>query len=88
MRALLIYKREVVRVASRLVYATSDERGEIRFSNVPGGIYHVETENGLRIKGKIWRLKDSIFTIVGHRRRGYKRIKRLVKHYIIESKGK
>lgn len=87
-RALLIYKREVVRVAGRLVYATSDERGEIRFANVPGGIYHVETENGLRIKGKIWRLKDSIFTIVGHRRRGYKRIKRLVKHYIIESKGK
>lgn len=83
-RALLTHKNDVVRIDGRLVHTISDHQGKIEFPAIPGGIYRVETENGLSIKGKIWRLKDQKFKLLG--RKNYKLIKQIIKHYIIESK--
>lgn len=83
-RALLTQKGDVVRVDGKLVHTVSDAYGKIEFPQIPGGVYRVETENGLSVKGKIWRLKDQKFKIL--KRRGYKNIKQKIKHYIIESK--
>ncbi|MFC4772248.1 class C sortase [Enterococcus hermanniensis] len=86
-RAWVSCKGQDICRADKLIYTTSDESGVIKFSHIPGGIYCVETENGLRIKGKIWRVKDSVFTIVGHPSRRHKQIKQSMKYDIIESKG-
>lgn len=83
-RALLTQKGDVVRVDGKLVHTVSDAYGKIEFPRIPGGVYRVETENGLSVKGKIWRLKDQKFKIL--KRRGYKNIKQKIKHFIIESK--
>ena len=83
-RALLTQKRDVVRINGKLIHTISDQFGKIEFKNIPGGVYRVETENGLSVKGKIWRLKDRKFKIL--KRRGYKNIKQKIKHFIIESK--
>ncbi|MGF2160571.1 class C sortase [Enterococcus avium] len=83
-RALLTQKRDVVRINGKLIHTISDRFGKIEFKNIPGGVYRVETENGLSVKGKIWRLKDRKFKIL--KRRGYKNIKQKIKHFIIESK--
>ncbi|WP_242693604.1 class C sortase [Enterococcus avium] len=72
-RALLTQKRDVVRINGKLIHTISDRFGKIEFKNIPGGVYRVETENGLSVKGKIWRLKDRKFKIL--KRRGYKNIK-------------
>ncbi|MGX7126344.1 class C sortase [Enterococcus viikkiensis] len=85
-RALLTQKHNVVRLDGRLVHTVSDANGKIEFQKIPGGIYRVETENGLSVKGKVWRLKDRTFKILG--RRGYTLIKQRIKHYVIESKVK
>ncbi|MDU6523316.1 class C sortase [Enterococcus devriesei] len=85
-RALLTQKRDVVRFEGKLVHTVSDANGKIEFQQIPGGVYRVETENGLSVKGKVWRLKDRKFKILG--RRGYKLMKQLIKHYVIESKVK
>lgn len=85
-RALLTQKHNVVRLDGRLVHTVSDANGKIEFQQIPGGIYRVETENGLSVKGKVWRLKDRTFKILG--RRGYTLIKQRIKHYVIESKVK
>ena len=83
-RALLTQKGDVVRFDGKLVHTVSDAYGKIEFPQIPGGVYRVETENGLSVKGKIWRLKDQKFKIL--KRRGYKNIKQKIKHFIIESK--
>ncbi|MGO3912767.1 class C sortase [Enterococcus viikkiensis] len=85
-RALLTQKHNVVRLDGRLVHTVSDANGKIEFQQIPGGIYRVETENSLSVKGKVWRLKDRTFKILG--RRGYTLIKQQIKHYVIESKVK
>lgn len=85
-RALLTQKHNVVRLDGRLVHTVSDANGKIEFQQIPGGIYRVETENSLSVKGKVWRLKDRTFKILG--RRGYTLIKQRIKHYVIESKVK
>ncbi|MBU5584939.1 class C sortase, partial [Enterococcus sp. S181_ASV_20] len=79
-RALLTQKRDVVRINGKLIHTISDRFGKIEFKNIPGGVYRVETENGLSVKGKIWRLKDRKFKIL--KRRGYKNIKQKIKHFI------
>lgn len=83
-RALLTQKRDVVRIDGKLVHTVSDAYGKIEFKQIPGGVYRVETENGLSVKGKVWRLKDKKFKILSHR--SYKNIKQKIKHFIIESK--
>lgn len=83
-RALLTQKRDVVRIDGKLVHTVSDRFGKIEFKDIPGGVYRAETENGLSVKGKIWRLKDRKFKIL--KRRGYKNIKQKITHFIIESK--
>lgn len=83
-RALLTQKRDVVRIDGRLVHTVSDAYGKVEFKQIPGGVYRAETENGLSVKGKVWRLKDKKFKILKHR--GYKNIKQKIRHFIIESK--
>lgn len=83
-RALLTQKRDVVRIDGKLVHTVSDKFGKIELKQIPGGVYRVETENGLSVKGKIWRLKNRKFKILNQR--GYKNIKQKIKHFIIESK--
>ncbi len=85
-RALLTQKNDVVRFEGKLVHTVSDRFGKIEFQHIPGGVYRVETENGLSVKGKIWRLKDQKFKIIKHR--SYKNIKQKITHFIIESKVK
>lgn len=85
-RALLTQKRDVVRIDGKLVHTVSDSFGRIKLSQIPGGVYRVETENGLSVKGKIWRLKDRKFKILNQR--GYKNVKQKIKHFIIESRVK
>ncbi|MDT2737419.1 class C sortase [Enterococcus pseudoavium] len=85
-RALLTQKNDVVRFEGKLVHTVSDRFGKIEFQQIPGGVYRVETENGLSVKGKIWRLKDQKFKIIKHR--SYKNIKQKITHFIIESKVK
>lgn len=51
-RALLTQKRDVVRIDGKLVHTVSDAYGKIEFKQIPGGVYRVETENGLSVKGK------------------------------------
>lgn len=85
-RALLTQRHEVVRFDGKLIHTVSDANGKIEFYQIPGGVYYVETENGLRVKGKVWRLKDRKFKIIG--RRGYKLVRQLIKHDVIESKVK
>lgn len=50
--------------------ATSDAQGNVRFTNIPGGIYQAvaQGEENLVVKGKVYFLKDALFKIIRPRR--------------------
>lgn len=77
-----------VKLDGEPVTAVSDEAGKVQFTQIPGNIYHLVSQQEMpRIKAKVWQLKDKQFKVIARRKFLRKSKTNSIKRYLIELSG-